>query len=232
MVKLKLIAVFTAMFLLLPINYAGAEPIRAQDELIMVVGESAVLHDCTRSARASEVWYRIDRSWVRLAKSSVARDSEACKNRNMPFKHTFSFKVPAGYQSIEPAAKYTKMLLRTNGPGQMPKLFTATVFRSKAERDLATATNGVNIIAVTDWSKCLYKGALLQGRVKVVSYDANYRVQLVNKDPNLAIEQVLGKAMKCGQWQFVNQNYDFSIQLVNEAADFTISIVKSNGPKK
>jgi hypothetical protein len=230
--KSSLLAVFTAVFLVFTTNQAAADPIRTQEEMIMVVGESTVLHDCTRSARSSELWYRIDRSWVRLAKSSVVRDSQTCKNRNMPFKHTFSFKVPAGYQSIEPAAKYTKMLLRTIGPGQMPKLFTATVYKTKTERDLATGSSGVNAISVTDWSKCLYKGALLQGRVKVVTYDANYRVQLVSQGADLVIEQVAGKAKSCGQWQFVNQNFDFSIQLVNEAADFTISIVKSNGPKK
>jgi hypothetical protein len=228
----SLIAGLTAMFLLLPISHVGAEPIRAQEELVMVVGDNMVLYDCTRSARPSELWYRIDRSWVRLAKSTVLRSSETCKNRNMPIKHTFSFKVPAGYQLVEPATKYTKMLLRTNGPGQMSKLFTATVFRSKTERDLATGASEVNAVSVTDWSKCLYKGALLQGRVKVVTFDPDYRVQLVNQGANLVIEQVASKAKSCGQWQFVNQNYDFSVQLVYEGADFTISIVKSNGPKK
>ena len=227
-----LITIFVGAFIFLSNAAAPAEPIRGSDNLIMVVGENFELTECSRANRGAQLSYRMDRFWVRLATSSVVRDSSFCKDRNLPFKHSYKFKVPAGYQSVEPAAKYTKMLMRTVGQGQMPKLFTVTVFKSKAEREAALGTADSAVVAITDWSKCLYNGKYLVGRVKVVTYDADYRVQLVNRGANLVIYQSGPKAAICGQWQFVNVNYDFSIQLVNNAADFTISIAKQPGPKK
>ena len=226
-----LISIFIGAFIFLGNAAAHAEPIRGSDNLIMVVGESVELTECSRVNRGARLSYRMDRFWVRLTTSSVVRDSSYCKDRNLPFKHSYKFKVPAGYQSIEPAAKYTKMLMRTVGLGQMPKLFTVTVFKSQAEREAALGATDA-VVAVTDWSKCLYNGKYLVGRVKVVTYDADYRVQLVNRDANLVIYQSGPKAATCGQWQFVNINHDFSIQLVNYAADFTISIAKQPRPKK
>ena len=227
-----LILIFIGTFIFLSSTAAPAEPIRGSDNLIMVVGESVELNECSRANRGAQLSYRMDRFWVRLANSSVVRDSSYCKDRNLPFKHSYKFKVPAGYQSVEPAAKYTKMLMRTVGQGQMPKLFTVTVFKSQAEREAALGADADTAVAVTDWSKCLYNGKYLVGRVKVVTYDADYRVQLVNRDANLVIYQSGPRSTTCGQWQFVNINHDFSIQLVNDAADFTISIAKQPGPKK
>lgn len=227
-----LILIFIGAFIFLSSTAAPAEPIRGSNNLIMVVGESVELNECSRANRGAQLSYRMDRFWVRLANSSVVRDSSYCKDRNMPFKHSYKFKVPAGYQSVEPAAKYTKMLMRTVGRGQMPKLFTVTVFKSQAEREAALGADAATAVAVTDWSKCLYNGKYLVGRVKVVTYDADYRVQLVNRDANLVIYQSGPRSTTCGQWQFVNINHDFSIQLVNDAADFTISIAKQRGPKK
>lgn len=227
-----LILIFIGAFIFLSSAAAPAEPIRGSDNLIMVVGESVELNECSRANRGAQLSYRMDRFWVRLANSSVVRDSSYCKDRNLPFKHSYKFKVPAGYQSVEPAAKYTKMLMRTVGQGQMPKLFTVTVFKSQAEREAALGADAATAVAVTDWSKCLYNGKYLVGRVKVVTYNADYRVQLVNRDANLVIYQSGPRSTTCGQWQFVNINHDFSIQLVNDAADFTISIAKQRGPKK
>lgn len=226
-----LILIFIGAFIFLSSPAAPAEPIRGSDNLIMVVGERVELTECSRANRGAQLSYRMDRFWVRLTTSSVVRDSSYCKDRNMPFKHSYKFKVPASYQSVEPAAKYTKMLMRTVGLGQMPKLFTVTVFKSKAEREAALGAADA-VVAVTDWSKCLYNGKYLVGRVKVVTYDADYRVQLVNRGANLVIYQSGPRATTCGRWQFVNINHDFSIQLVNDAADFTISIAKQPRPKK
>lgn len=227
-----LILIFIGAFIFLSSTAAPSEPIRGSNNLIMVVGESVELNECSRANRGAQLSYRMDRFWVRLANSSVVRDSSYCKDRNLPFKHSYKFKVPAGYQSVEPAAKYTKMLMRTVGQGQMPKLFTVTVFKSQAEREAALGADAATAVAVTDWSKCLYNGKYLVGRVKVVTYNADYRVQLVNRDANLVIYQSGPRSTTCGQWQFVNINHDFSIQLVNDAADFTISIAKQRGPKK
>ena len=226
-----LISISVGAFIFLGNAAAHAEPIRGSDNLIMVVGESVELTECSRVNRGARLSYRMDRFLVRLTTSSVVRDSSYCKDRNLPFKHSYKFKVPAGYQSIEPAAKYTKMLMRTVGLGQMPKLFTVTVFKSKAEREAALGATDT-VVAKTDWSKCLYNGKYLVGRVKVVTYDADYRVQLVNRDANLVIYQSGPRSTTCGKWQFVNINHDFSIQLVNDAADFTISIAKQPRPKK
>ena len=95
-----LISIFIGAFIFLGNAAAHAEPISGSDNLIMVVGESVELTECSRVNRGARLSYRMDRFWVRLTTSSVVRDSSYCKDRNLPFKHSYKFKVPAGYQSI------------------------------------------------------------------------------------------------------------------------------------
>lgn len=211
------------------ISPASAELIKAADNMNLVAGEKVEIYQCSMSMRPAELHYRLDRTWIRLTKSKVVRDSTICKDKYLPVKHIFKFTVPAIYQSIEPTAKYQKMLLRTVGQKQPARLFTATVFRNVAEKEKALGPAPTGLI--TDWSKCLFNGQLMIGRVKVVSYDATYRVQLVQQNPNLVVTESRGMPTTCGSWHFVNQNYDFSIQLVNESPDFTIAITKPKGPR-
>ncbi len=224
--KIKL-ALAIVIALLLP-TAATANPAKSADNLNMVAGETFVLYYCAATARSSELTYRIDRSWIRLARSQPTRDSAVCKDRMQPIKHTFSFTVPMIYDSIQPTTKYARMLLRIIGPKHSPKLITATIFPTVAEKEAALGAVATNA-GKTNWDKCLFQGMYLVGRVKVVSYDANFRVQLVNQRADLLVTESKGRPIQCGQWQFVNQNYDFTIQLVNESPDFTISIVRQKG---
>ncbi len=223
-----LITLLAAIFTIAGLTPARAAEIKVQDNLQLVAGERIELYQCSNSVRPADLHYRFDRSWIRLAKSNTMLDTEVCKDRKMPIKHLFKFKVPMIYQSIEPNTKYAKMLIRLIGPKQQPKLFTATVFATQAEKTQVTGeTQPVSV--KTDWAKCIYNGRLMTGRVKVVSFDANYRVKLVQLNPDLLVTESRGRPMGCGSWQFVNQNFDFTIQLVTEAEDFTIAISRQRG---
>ena len=226
--KFRVISVVLGLIATGALTPVAAEPVKAADNLYMVAGDRYEIYHCAASIRAAELHYRIDRSWIRLGKSKVMRDSVRCKDRMLPFSHSFRFTVPMIYESIEPNTKYARMLLRTVGPQQIPKLFSATVFRSKAEKEAALGAD-IQSSTITNWTKCIYQGRFMAGRVKVVSYDANYRVQLVNQGANLLVSESPSRPVQCGQWQFVNQNYDFTVQLVNETPDFTITLVKTNG---
>lgn len=222
------ITLLTATFVISGLTPASAAEIKVQDNLQLVAGERIELYQCSNSVRPADLHYRFDRSWIRLATSTAVLESLSCKDRNLPIKHLFKFKVPMIYQSIEPNAKYAKMLIRLIGPMQPPKLFTATVFATQAEKTQVTGeTKPVSV--KTDWAKCIYNGRLMTGRVKVVSFDANYRVKLVQLKPDLLVTESRGRPMGCGSWQFVNHNYDFTIQLVTEAEDFTVAIARERG---
>ncbi|MBM3691548.1 MAG: hypothetical protein FJW76_06045 [Actinobacteria bacterium] len=51
------------------------------------------------------------------------------------------------------------------------------------------------------------------------------------RDANLIVQETNVRAQRCGMWRFVNQDFDFTVQLVNEQPDFTIALVKNRGFK-
>jgi hypothetical protein len=71
---------------------------------------------------------------------------------------------------------------------------------------------------------CTLKGIPLYGRVQVVSIAADFKVcEVVKSAANLYVKKVSTFPTSCGEWQFVDNNPDFTIQFVPaSAADFYI----------
>lgn len=62
------------------------------------------------------------------------------------------------------------------------------------------------------------------GRVKVVTAFADYKVKIVECGADVTIRSV-GSFPGAGEWQFVENNYDFTVQLVENFEDFTVMLV-------
>ncbi len=73
-------------------------------------------------------------------------------------------------------------------------------------------------------SDCTYKGIPLYGRVKIVDFMPDFRVQQVDFMPDLRVKKALIPS-SCGEWQFVDTVPDFTIQFVDFVPDFTIQYV-------
>ena len=74
-------------------------------------------------------------------------------------------------------------------------------------------------------SSCSLNGVNLYGKVKVVEHFATFKVKVVNHFEDLKVKEVAHFADKCGEWQFVNDFEDFSIEYVNAFEDFSIKMV-------
>jgi hypothetical protein len=85
-----------------------------------------------------------------------------------------------------------------------------------------------NYTKISDDCKC--KGIPLYGRVKVVDYNADFKVQVVKYLPDLKVQKVERLPDKCGKWQFVERHPDFTVQFIdqNHVADFKIQYVESH----
>ena len=56
----------------------------------------------------------------------------------------------------------------------------------------------------------------------------DFRVQVVESDPDLKVQKVNGPAEYVGQWQFVDRFPDFTVEYVDRYPDFKIQFVDSN----
>jgi hypothetical protein len=63
------------------------------------------------------------------------------------------------------------------------------------------------------------------GRVKVVTEYADYRVKIVKDYPDIRIKKIDSTPKRDGEWQFVKEHPDFTIQYVTEGEDFTVTFV-------
>ena len=68
------------------------------------------------------------------------------------------------------------------------------------------------------------KGIKLCGKVRVVEHNADFKVTLVNSNPDLRVEKVDRYPYKIGEWQFVDYNSDFTIEYVNDFNYYDLSI--------
>ena len=73
-----------------------------------------------------------------------------------------------------------------------------------------------------DKDNCTCKGIPLYGRVQVKSSHADFRVEVVNSNPDLFVEILTYTPSECGQWQFVEYSPDFTVEFVTSNADFRI----------
>ena len=74
---------------------------------------------------------------------------------------------------------------------------------------------------------CRCRGIPLYGAVKVVPYNATFKVRITNSKPALKVRKVPMSIYSCGEWYFVEDYEDFTIEYVNSGEDFTISFVSS-----
>ena len=70
-----------------------------------------------------------------------------------------------------------------------------------------------------------FKGIRLAGKVKVVKNFANLKVQVVKIFPDLKVKKVSNFPNKVGEWQFVENFPDFTIQFVDNFPDIKIQFV-------
>lgn len=70
-----------------------------------------------------------------------------------------------------------------------------------------------------------YKGIFLGGKVKVVNHFADFRVKVVHSFPDLKVKEVSSFPDSVGEWQFVDNFPDFTIEYVDNFPDFTIQFV-------
>ena len=70
-----------------------------------------------------------------------------------------------------------------------------------------------------------FKGIRLAGKVKVVKNFANIKVQVVKNFPDLKVKKVSNFPDKIGEWQFVDNFPDFTIQFVDNFPDIKIQFV-------
>ena len=72
---------------------------------------------------------------------------------------------------------------------------------------------------------CKCKNIELKGRVKIVTFGADFSVKVVESQPDLRVRKVTLSPVECGEWQFVDSGEDFTIQWVSEFPDLTIKYV-------
>uniref|UniRef100_UPI00307FCE59 hypothetical protein n=1 Tax=Ignavibacterium sp. TaxID=2651167 RepID=UPI00307FCE59 len=74
---------------------------------------------------------------------------------------------------------------------------------------------------------CEWNGIPLWGKVKVVSHNANIKVKVVGSFENIRVKVVENFADDCGEWMFVENHEDFTIEFVDNHEDLKIRFVKS-----
>jgi hypothetical protein len=72
---------------------------------------------------------------------------------------------------------------------------------------------------------CRCGGVQMFGKVKVVTHGADFKVQVVEHSPDLNVQRVQRFPDRCGRWQFVDANPDFTVQFVEHFPDFKIKFV-------
>lgn len=80
--------------------------------------------------------------------------------------------------------------------------------------------------AATPVADCQCKGIVLYGRVRVVRYNADFKVKVVEYGADLNVEKVAYAPNRCGKWQFVEHSEDFTVQFVDYGEDFTVQYVE------
>ena len=63
-----------------------------------------------------------------------------------------------------------------------------------------------------------------KGDVKVVEFGGDYKVKMVDKNPDYIIRVVNGKPQNSYEWRFVKSFPDFTIQIVDYGEDFTVKL--------
>ena len=80
------------------------------------------------------------------------------------------------------------------------------------------------LIAKAGWKGCLFQGVPMWGRVKFVSVGARFKIRVVGTKAALNVKGITHPAENCGEWQFVSATPAFTVEIVKEGEDFTVSL--------
>ena len=80
------------------------------------------------------------------------------------------------------------------------------------------------LVANAGWKGCLFKGVPMWGRVKFVSVGARFKIRVVGTKAALNVKGVSHPAQNCGEWQFVSATPAFTVEIVRDGEDFTVSL--------
>ena len=72
---------------------------------------------------------------------------------------------------------------------------------------------------------CTCKGIKLYGKVKIVSSGADLKVKVVDNWQDISVKVVDNWADECGEWKFVDNWPDFTIQFVDNWEDLKVRFV-------
>ena len=72
---------------------------------------------------------------------------------------------------------------------------------------------------------CTCKGIKLYGKVKIVSSGADLKVKVVDNWQDISVKVVDNWADECGEWKFVDNWPDFTIQFVDNWEDLMVRFV-------
>jgi hypothetical protein len=80
------------------------------------------------------------------------------------------------------------------------------------------------LIATAGWKGCFFEGVQMFGRVKFVSVGARFKIRVVGTKAALNVNGVTRVAKACGEWQFVSATPAFTVEIVRDGEDFTVSL--------
>jgi hypothetical protein len=78
-----------------------------------------------------------------------------------------------------------------------------------------------------DKANCTFHGIPLKGKVKIVTSFPDLKVKVVENFQDISIKVVSNFPDECGEWQFVENFPDFTIQFVDNFPDFEIKYVEN-----
>lgn len=92
------------------------------------------------------------------------------------------------------------------------------------ESSILTPRTLSRLIATAGWKGCLFEGVQMFGRVKFVSVGARFKIRVVGTKAALNVKGVTRVAKTCGEWQFVSTTPAFTVEIVRDGEDFTVSL--------
>ena len=107
-----------------------------------------------------------------------------------------------------------------------PQIQTLATSNSDQSRATKAPTNQAlsGVRANLGWRGCLFDGVAMLGRVKFLSVGARFKIRLVGAKAALSVKGVTHPAKTCGEWQFVSAAPAFTVEIVREGEDFTVSL--------
>jgi hypothetical protein len=75
---------------------------------------------------------------------------------------------------------------------------------------------------------CTFKGRVLSGEVQKVTRGGDLKVEVVNYDADLEVDTSQSYPSRCGEWKWVKDYADFTVEFVSYGGDLKIRYVNHN----